>query len=86
MSGPSLVLLNVPAMARRGLGATLEAMAMQGVCMKYNRMHKVLGEGNFVLTMSEGNFGGRHVAFLRPVPRRARQNRRALGHHRGYST
>lgn len=31
--------------------------------MKYNRVHKVLGEGNFVLAVSEGNFGGRHTSF-----------------------
>lgn len=46
-----------------GLGAALEAMARQGVVMKYDRVHKVLGEGNFVLTVSEGNLGGRHSAF-----------------------
>lgn len=46
-----------------GLGAALEAMAKAGVAMKYDRTHKVLGEGNFVLAISEGNFGGRHVAF-----------------------
>ena len=46
-----------------GLGAALEAMAKAGVTMKYDRLHRVLGEGDFVLTMSEGQFGGRHVAF-----------------------
>ena len=45
-----------------GLGRALGAMAKQGVSMKYDRVHKVLGEG-FVLTASEGNFGGEHVAF-----------------------
>ena len=46
-----------------GLGAALQAMAKQGVTMKYDRVHKVLGEGNFVLVASEGQFGGKHVAF-----------------------
>ncbi len=46
-----------------GLGKALEAMAKQGVSMKYDRAHKVLGEGNFVLTASEGQFGGKHVSF-----------------------
>ncbi len=46
-----------------GLGQALEAMAKAGVSMKYDTVHKVLGEGNFVLTVSEGNFGGEHVSF-----------------------
>ena len=31
--------------------------------MKYDTVHKVLGEGNFVLVMSEGTFGGAHTSF-----------------------
>lgn len=46
-----------------GLAKALEAMAKQGLTMKYNTIHKVIGQGNFVLTMCEGQFGGRHVAF-----------------------
>ena len=46
-----------------GLGAALKAMAEQGVTMKYDRVHRVLGEGNFVLTTSEGKFSGRHTSF-----------------------
>ena len=46
-----------------GLGAALEAMAKQGVAMVYSRVHKVLGEGNFVLAISEGSFAGKTVAF-----------------------
>lgn len=46
-----------------GLGAALDAMAKAGLSMTYERVHKVLGEGNFVLVISEGQFGGRHVAF-----------------------
>ena len=46
-----------------GLGAALAAMAAQGVAMTYERVHAVLGEGNFVLSVSEGRFAGKHVAF-----------------------
>lgn len=46
-----------------GLGAALEAMAKQGVAVVYSRVHKVLGEGNFVLVISEGSFAGKAVAF-----------------------
>ncbi len=34
-----------------------------GTPARYETLHKVLGEGNFVLTLSEGWFGGRHSAF-----------------------
>lgn len=46
-----------------GLGAALKAMAEQGITMKYARVHKVLGEGNFVLVISEGEFAGKPTAF-----------------------
>lgn len=46
-----------------GLGAALEQMANAGIRMTYEHVHKVLGEGNFVLAVSEGRFGGKHVAF-----------------------
>ena len=47
-----------------GLGAALKYFADNGLVMKYTKMHKVLGEGNFVLTISEGKFGkGENVAF-----------------------
>ena len=46
-----------------GLGAALEAMAKQGITMKYDKVHKVLGEGNFVLMLSEGTFAGKHTSF-----------------------
>ena len=41
-----------------GLGAALDAMAKQGIQMIYDRTHMVLAEGNFVLGVSEGTFGG----------------------------
>lgn len=47
-----------------GLGAALKYFADNGLVMVYDKVHKVLGEGNFVLSMSEGKFGkGEHVAF-----------------------
>ncbi|MBI1226975.1 MAG: hypothetical protein GC192_17215 [Bacteroidetes bacterium] len=47
-----------------GLGAALKYFADNNLVMQYDKVHKVLGEGNFVLTVSEGQFGiGDHVAY-----------------------
>ncbi|MEM1324258.1 MAG: nuclear transport factor 2 family protein [Bacteroidota bacterium] len=47
-----------------GLGAALKYFEENGLVMEYDQVHKVLGEGNFVLTVSEGKFGkGDHVAY-----------------------
>ncbi len=49
-----------------GLGSALKWMAENSITMKYDRVHKVLGEGNFVLVVSEGLFGangGAHTSF-----------------------
>ncbi len=46
-----------------GLGAALEAMAAQGISMVYTTVHKVLGQGNFVLTISEGSFADTPTSF-----------------------
>lgn len=46
-----------------GLGAALRALAQQGITLEYTRIHKVLGEGDFVLVVSEGEFAGKHSAF-----------------------
>ncbi len=46
-----------------GLGNALEYMASQGIIMKYDKVHKVLGEGNFVLVVSEGSFADKHTSF-----------------------
>jgi len=46
-----------------GLGKALQAMAEQGIFMKYNKIHMVHGEGNFVLTVSEGTLGGEEKSF-----------------------
>lgn len=47
-----------------GLGAALTEMAKQGVTMKYDTLHLVVAEGNFVFTMSEGKLGGKPTAFF----------------------
>jgi predicted SnoaL-like aldol condensation-catalyzing enzyme len=46
-----------------GLGTTLGELAKQGIFLKYDKVHKVLGEGNFVLVVSEGHFGKDYNAF-----------------------
>ncbi len=47
-----------------GLGAALKYFAENGMVMEYHKLHKVLGQGNFVLSISEGKFGkGDHVAY-----------------------
>jgi len=46
-----------------GLVAGLQALAKQGLAVKYDRVHKVLGEGNFVLVVSEGSFGDRPTSY-----------------------
>lgn len=46
-----------------GLGGALQAMAKAGVTMRYDRVHKLLGEGDFALVVSEGEFAGKPVAF-----------------------
>ena len=46
-----------------GLGKALEEWAKQGITIKYDKIHKVLGEGNFVLVVSEGHLAGQHTSF-----------------------
>jgi len=46
-----------------GLIAGLQALAKQGLAVKYDRIHKVLGEGNFVLVVAEGSFGERVTSY-----------------------
>lgn len=41
-----------------GLGAALATLAQQGIEMVYTTVHQVLAQGNFVLAVSEGTFGG----------------------------
>ncbi|WP_323766971.1 nuclear transport factor 2 family protein [Marinovum sp.] len=46
-----------------GFGAFMAEMAKQGISMDYTEVHEVIGEGNFVLTMSEGTIGDAPTAF-----------------------
>lgn len=46
-----------------GLGKALEEWAKQGITMQYDKVHLVVAEGNFVLTVSEGTLGGAHTSF-----------------------
>jgi predicted SnoaL-like aldol condensation-catalyzing enzyme len=46
-----------------GLGKTLGDWAKQGITLKFNTIHKVLGEGNFVLIVSEGHLAGKLNSF-----------------------
>ena len=49
-----------------GFGAAMKYMHENNQVMVYEKNHMILGEGNFVLAVSEGKFGnapGEHVAF-----------------------
>lgn len=46
-----------------GLNAALASMAEQGISMIYDEVHMVLAQGNFVLAVSEGSFGGVHTSY-----------------------
>jgi predicted SnoaL-like aldol condensation-catalyzing enzyme len=46
-----------------GLGQTLQFMAEHGITIRYDKIHKVLGEGNFVLVVSEGSYADQPTAF-----------------------
>lgn len=46
-----------------GLGNALEYMASKGIVMKFDKVHRVLGEGNFVLVVSEGSFADQPTSF-----------------------
>lgn len=46
-----------------GLGEALEYLASIDVAMIYNETHMVLGQGNFVLSVSEGTFGGEPTSY-----------------------
>ncbi|MDO6812709.1 nuclear transport factor 2 family protein [Tenacibaculum soleae] len=46
-----------------GLGEAIAYLTSQNNMFRYKKLHKVLGEGNFVLTMSEGEWGGKSQAF-----------------------
>lgn len=46
-----------------GLIASLTDFAEKGIVMKYDKIHLVLGEGNFALVISEGHLAGKHSVF-----------------------
>lgn len=46
-----------------GLLKALEEMGKQGIKMEYHKVHRIIGEGNFVLVQSEGTFAGKPTAF-----------------------
>ena len=46
-----------------GLGAALEALGKQGIQMIYDKIHQILAQGNYVLAVSEGTFGGTPTSY-----------------------
>lgn len=46
-----------------GLGTALAALAEQGIQMIYDKVHQVLAQGNYVLAVSEGTFGGAPTSY-----------------------
>jgi len=46
-----------------GIVAAVEALTAANNMFQYTEIHAVLGEGNFVLTVSEGEWGGQAHAF-----------------------
>ena len=46
-----------------GLNAAMRAWAEKGISLKFDRVHKILAQGSFVLAISEGALGGQHTAF-----------------------
>jgi predicted SnoaL-like aldol condensation-catalyzing enzyme/truncated hemoglobin YjbI len=47
-----------------GLLKGVAELQKQGIAIQIEKIYKVLGEGNFVLVVSEGKFGGKHTAFF----------------------
>jgi len=63
---PTKYLQHNPAVADglEGFGAAMKYFAENGLVMEYDKLHMVMGEGDFVLSVSEGKFGkGEHTAF-----------------------
>lgn len=46
-----------------GLSEALAALAEQGISMVYDEVHMVLAQGNYVLAVSEGTFGGAPTSY-----------------------
>lgn len=47
-----------------GLVKGIQALQQQGITLQIDKIHRVLGEGNFVLVLSEGKFAGKPTAFF----------------------
>lgn len=47
-----------------GLVKVVGELQKQGINQEIQKIHQVLGEGNFVLVVSEGKFGGKSTAFF----------------------
>ena len=45
------------------LNTALGVLAEQGISMVYDEVHMVLAQGNFVLAVSEGTFGGAPTSY-----------------------
>lgn len=46
-----------------GLGAALEVLGKAGIAMIYDTVHQVLAQGDMVLAVSEGTFGGKPTSY-----------------------
>jgi predicted SnoaL-like aldol condensation-catalyzing enzyme len=46
-----------------GFGKAVEEMAKKGITMVFEKNHIILGEGNFVLSVTEGKFAGKPTSF-----------------------
>lgn len=46
-----------------GLCAALEALGKAGIAMVYDKVHQMLAQGDMVLAVSEGTFGGKPTAY-----------------------
>ena len=63
---PAKYIQHNPAIADglEGFGAAMKYFAENGLVMEFEKTHKILAEGNFVLAISEGKFGkGEHTSF-----------------------
>jgi len=47
-----------------GLGEALTEMARHGILLQYTKVHRLIADGNFVLSHSEGSFGGKATQFF----------------------
>ena len=47
-----------------GLINGVKELQSKGMTIQIEKIHRVLGEGNFVLVLSEGKFAGKHTAFF----------------------